>query len=382
MFLELIALLDVALWLYLLLAHGQFWRLIALKQDTPLPEVWPEVCVIIPARNEADMLDGTLASVLMSDYPQLHVLLVDDHSEDGTVHAARRIAKQCGAEDHLTLVSGRPLPGFKGKVAAMQSGLDYLTVSARTPRYVLFTDADVAYDRHMLKSLVAHAETGNYVLTSLMVRLRCKSIAERWLIPAFVYFFQLLYPFRRINNPSRKTAGAAGGCMLVRYEALAKTEGLWPIRHALIDDCALGKLLKQQGPIWLGLTQDVRSVRAYPKVRDIGAMVARTAYDQLGYSPLMLALSLLGLALAFLAPVAVAVTAEGIVQWLALVSWILMCLTYVPLLRFYRRPVFTSVLLPVVALFYMGFTVASACQYWRGRGGMWKGRMQATGFSR
>ena len=246
------------------------------------------------------------------------------------------------------------------------------------PDYLLFTDADIVYEPDVLTGLVARAQAGSLVLTSLMVKLRCESFAERLFVPAFIFFFQMLYPFAWVNDPRRATAGAAGGCMLVRRDVLRQSGGMAAIRDALIDDCALGKNLKSFGPIWLGLTERVRSIRAYPAVADIRRMVARTAYAQLRYSPLLLAGTVVGLALTYLAPVALTLFADGLAQYLGLVTWLMMAFAFRPTLRLYRMSALWGLALPVIAAIYMAFTLDSAYQHARGRGGMWKGRAQAN----
>ncbi len=373
-----VAYLSLAVWAYLLLAHGRFWEAHCLETpDSISRDTWPDVCIVIPARNEAEILDKTLPTLLTHDYPELRIILVNDNSEDSTAATAASIASQYPATDCLTVIQGHSRPGWKGKVAAMQWGLDHVA-NAIPPRYVLFTDADIAYDKGVIKRLVTHAEAGEYVLTSLMVHLRCKSLAERWLIPPFVYFFKLLYPFRWVNNPARKAAAAAGGCMLVRYDALMQAGGLEPIRKALIDDCALGRLMKRQGNIWLGLAHDICSIRAYPHVHDIRAMVARSAYDQLGYSPVNLAAALAGMILLYIAPVLLALFGHGTNRLLGIASWACMSLTFLPMIRFYGRPLLSCLTLPIIVAFYMAFTLDSAFQYRSGKGGQWKGRTQAT----
>ena len=230
----------------------------------------------------------------------------------------------------------------------------------------------------MLFRSVARAQAGGLVLTSLMVKLRCESFAERFFIPAFIFFFQMLYPFAWANNPRRSTAAAAGGCMLVRREVLNNAGGMASIRTALIDDCALAKILKAHGPIWIGLTDRVHSIRAYPSIGDIRSMVSRTAYAQLRYSPLLLAGTVLGLAITYLAPVALTLFASGLAQFLGLFTWLLMAFTFRPTLRFYGLSRLWGLALPAIAAIYMAFTLDSAYQHARGRGGMWKGRAQAN----
>ena len=241
----------------------------------------------------------------------------------------------------------------------------------------MFSDADIAYAPHVLTRLVAIACAKSSVLTSLMVKLRCESAAERWLVPAFVFFFQMLYPFAWVNDPRRRTAAAAGGCMLARREALAAAGGLEALRGALIDDCALGALMKRQGPIWLGLTESVHSLRAYPAFADFRRMVARSAFAELRYSPLRLAGAVAGMALVYLAPPFFALFAHGLAQAAGALAWAMMALALVPTLRLYERPLAGGLALPAIAAAYIAFTLDSAMQYWRGRGGYWKGRIQA-----
>lgn len=372
-----LAYLNLAAWLYLLLAHGRFWEVDCIEaSNTSVQSELPEVCVIIPARNEEDILDKTLPTLLTHNYPALKIILVNDNSEDGTASVATRMAGQYDTS-RLTVINGHLRPGWKGKVSAMQSGLDYIAEMNLAPRYILFTDADIAYDKGIIEHMVSHAEAGAYVLTSLMVRLRCKSRAEAWLIPAFVYFFKLLYPFQWVKDASRRTAAAAGGCLLVRYDALLKAGAMTSIRNALIDDCALGRLMKQQGRIWLGLTRKIMSVRPYPHIRDIRTMVARTAYNQLGYSPINLAGTTTGMCLLYILPVWLAFFYHGHLQYVGIAGWLCMSFTFLPMIRFYNRPQLLSMALPVIAVFYMLFTLDSAIQYWNGKGGLWKGRAQA-----
>ena len=233
------------------------------------PESWPAVVAIIPARDEADMIAHSVGSLLRQDYRgPFSVVVVDDQSADGTAAAALAAASAAGAADRLRIVAGTSVaPGWTGKLWAMRQGLSAVEASAAAPEFVLFSDADIAYAPHVLARLVAHRGARSSVLTSLMVKLRCESAAERWLVPAFVFFFQMLYPFAWVNDPDRRTAAAAGGCMLARREALAAAGGLEALRGALIDDCALGAIMKRQGPIWLGLTESVQSLRAYRDFR-------------------------------------------------------------------------------------------------------------------
>ncbi len=371
----------LVIWFYLLAARGAFW--LGLERDGEIAAgegVWPSVTAVIPARDEAECVGETIASLLRQDYPgEFAVILVDDQSRDGTAQVARNTAAALGATDRLTVLAGRALPaGWTGKLWAQQQGVEAVEAAPRSPAYILFTDADIVYAPDQLTRIAARAQSGGYVLTSLMAKLRCESLAERMFIPAFIFFFQMLYPFAWANDPRRATAAAAGGCMMVRRDALARAGGMASIRSALIDDCALAKRLKAQGPIWMGLTDGVRSLRAYPALEDIRRMVSRTAYAQLCYSPLLLAGTVLGLAITYLAPVLLALFAGGFARLLGTAAWFLMALAFQPILRFYRVSPLWGPALPATAAVYMAFTVDSAYQHARGRGGMWKGRAQAN----
>ena len=374
----------LAIWLYLIAARGGFWRA-AERDDARLPPEatavqWPPVSAVVPARDEAETVGEIIGSLLRQDYPgPFNVILVDDQSRDATAGVAHEAAAALGASERLTVISGRPLPaGWTGKLWAQQQGVEFACSMPHAPDYLLFTDADIVFERGAVASLVARAGHEHLVLNSLMVKLRCKSFAERMFVPAFVFFFQMLYPFAWANDPRRETAAAAGGCMLVRRETLQAAGGLAAIRGALIDDCALAKLLKPQGPIAIALTEHARSLRAYPSVHDIRSMVSRTAYAQLDYSPLLLAGTIAGLALVYLAPVALTVFADGVAQFLGLFVWLLMALAFRPTLRFYGLWAIWGLALPAIAAVYMAFTLNSAYQHARGRGGMWKGRAQAN----
>jgi hopene-associated glycosyltransferase HpnB len=371
----------LAIWLYLLAGRGGFW--LARQRDDAIPagvRSWPAMAAIIPARDEAECVGETISSLLRQNYPgEFAIILVDDQSRDATAQVARDAAAALGAADRLTVVSGRALPGgWTGKLWAQHQGVEVATAVPHPPIYLLLTDADIVYAPGALKGLVAQAQSGPYVLTSLMAKLRCESLAERMFIPAFIFFFQMLYPFSWANNPRHSTAAAAGGCMLVRHDALAQAGGMAAIRSALIDDCALAKVLKAHGPIWIGLTDNVRSSRAYPAIEDIRRMVSRTAYAQLRYSPLLLAGTVFGLAVTYLAPVALAVFAGGLARLLGFLAWLAMASALQPTLRFYRLSPLWGLTLPAIAAIYMAFTVDSAYQHARGRGGMWKGRAQGN----
>jgi hopene-associated glycosyltransferase HpnB len=371
----------LVIWLYLLAARGGFWQAADREEGGPAGNPpWPVISAVIPARDEAECIGDTVTSLLRQDYPgAFDVVVVDDQSRDGTAQIAQKAAESIGAGDRLTVISGRALPGgWTGKLWAQNQGVEFANGKPHPPDFVLFTDADIVYTPDVLTSLVGRAQAGGYVLTSLMVKLRCVSFAERLFIPAFIFFFQMLYPFAWANNPRSATAAAAGGCMLVRRGVLNDAGGMASIRAALIDDCALAKILKAHGPIWIGLTGRVHSIRAYPSIEDIRRMVSRTAYAQLRYSPLLLAGTVLGLAITYLAPVALTLFASGTAQFLGLFTWLLMAFAFRPTLRFYGLSGLWGLALPAIAAIYMAFTLDSAYQHARGRGGMWKGRAQAN----
>jgi hopene-associated glycosyltransferase HpnB len=378
---DIIASMVLLIWVYLLAGRGGFW--LGRERDDTVSGgqgPWPAVTAVIPARDEAECVGTTVSSLLRQDYTgRFNVILIDDQSRDGTAQIARDAAAAHGASDRLMVLSGRNLPaGWTGKLWAQHQGVEAASEMEKPAEFLLLTDADIVYASDALGRLVARAQSGGYVLTSLMAKLRCTSLAERMFIPAFIFFFEMLYPFAWANDPRRATAAAAGGCMLVRRSTLHEAGGMASIRHALIDDCTLAKRLKAHGPIWLGLTERVSSSRAYPVVDDIRRMVSRTAYAQLGYSPLLLAGTVLGLAVTYLAPVVLAVLATGVARVLGIAAWALMALAFQPILRFYRLSPLWGPALPAIAATYMAFTIDSAYQHARGRGGMWKGRAQGN----
>lgn len=381
-----LALLSLAIWLVLLLARGAFWR----TAGDMLPDAAPAgrdgggagpILAIVPARDEAEVLPRTLPSLLAQEVPGgVFILLVDDHSTDGTAEVARRLAAEAGHSARLDVVQSAPLPaGWTGKLWAMRCGLSTAEAAGTAPQRILFTDADIAWQPGALARLAAESERRGAVLASLMVRLRAASAAERWLIPPFVYFFRMLYPFRWVADPRRRTAAAAGGAMLIDRAALQRAGGLAAIRTALIDDVAMGTLMKREGPVWLGLTDAVHSVRAYGAVGDIRTMVVRSAYAELRYSPWRLLVAIAGLALTFLVPPVAALWGDGAVARLAgLAAWGMMALSFAPMAALYGVGLWRGALLPAVAALYGVFTVESAVRSWRGEGGRWKGRIQAA----
>lgn len=382
-----LALVSLTIWIYLLCFRGQFWRtdqrLPTTPLDSPAPS-YPSVCVIIPARNEAELLPATLRSLFAQDYPgALHIFVVDDHSTDGTADAAKKTADAAGKSQQLHLLSAEPLPpGWTGKLWALDQGIQAAKVL--TPDYFLLTDADIEHDRANVRQLVDQAVWHDRELVSLMVYLRCESFWEKLLIPAFVFFFQKLYPFRWINQPKNRMAGAAGGCSLIRSEALSRIGGIQAIRQALIDDCALAQAVKktrdnQHQGIWLGLTSSTRSLRPYDSLDTIWNMVARSAFTQLNYSPLLLVGTLVGMTVIYLVPpigmVLGLLTGEWSIALVNFFTYLLMSLAYLPIIQFYRCPVWFAFSLPAIGFLYTLMTIDSARRHWQGKGGEWKGRV-------
>jgi hopene-associated glycosyltransferase HpnB len=352
-------------WLYLALLHGRFWSAGPVLAAAR-PALAPEVDVVVPARDEAEGIAAALRSLLAQDFAgRFRVTLVDDGSSDGTGDIARGLG-----DARLTVIEGaaRP-PGWAGKLWAVHQG-----VAAGTAPFVLLTDADIVHAPTHLSSLLAQAERSGADLVSEMVELACESRAERWLVPAFVYFFQLLYPFSRVNNARSKVAAAAGGTVLVRRAALERIGGIEAIRGALIDDVALARKVKGSGGnIWLGHSALAKSARPYPGVADIWRMIARSAYVQLRYSPLLLLGTVIGLALLFWVP-PVALLTSGVSGWLGVAACAIMMATLLPTLRRFRLSPLRALLLPAMATFYMAATVGSAIDHHRGRGVVWKRR--------
>jgi hopene-associated glycosyltransferase HpnB len=372
-----IAGLSLLVWLWLLLAQGAFWRtdvrLPPLPRLDAEPATWPMVAVVIPARDEAEVLPLSLPSVLAQDYPgRSEVFLVDDGSSDGTGALARGLA--AGGRLPLTVTSpGPPPPGWTGKLWAVRHGIT-LAAERTDAEFLLLTDADIAHRADSLRELVRAAEGNSLDMVSQMARLRTATAWESLIVPAFVYFFAQLYPFRRVNRPAARTAAAAGGCVLIRSRAVRKAGVPDAIRHAVIDDVALARAVKLSGGrIWLGLADRVDSVRPYPGLAELWRMVSRSAYAQLRYSPFLLAATVAGLTLVYLVPPVA--TLSGSLAGAA--AWAVMAGTYLPMLRYYRKAWWWAPLLPFTAALYLLMTVDSAVQHHRGRGAAWKGRTYA-----
>ncbi|WP_017316987.1 glycosyltransferase [Mastigocladopsis repens] len=402
--------LSLAIWVILLGFWGQFWRCDQklTTQETDLPMLSP-ICAIIPARNEADLLPVTLRSLLSQDYPgSFTVILVDDSSTDGTANVARNVAQQLDKSQQLHVLCGEPLPpGWTGKLWALHQGIQYAQTLTPSPDYFLLTDADIEHDGLNLRCLLAKAQQEDLDLVSLMVQLRCESFWEKLLIPAFVFFFQKLYPFRWVNNPKKTTAAAAGGYILIRRAALVRIGGIQVVRQALIDDCALAQAVKsarrvegaedtereklpisptlssKKGHIWLGLSPLTKSLRPYASLAAIWEMVARTAFTQLNYSPLLLLGTLFGMTLVYLVPPISAIVGGLTLNWVlaatGLSGWLLMTIVYLPTVRFYTSSPWLACCLPLIAFVYTLMTLDSALRHWQGRGGAWKGRVYSRG---
>ena len=376
-----VAALSLLIWLYLALFHGRFWRADQRLEATPPDrQSWPAVVAVIPARNEAAVVGIAIRSLLGQDYPgPLHLVLVDDRSSDGTGRLAREAGARLRGGKALTIVTGERLAeGWSGKTWALHQGVRAAKQISPNAEYFLLVDADIEHEPRALRQLVAKAEDERCDLVSLMVMLHCEDLIERFLIPAFVYFFQQLYPFPESNKRGSDVAAAAGGCMLVRRTALDRAGGIEGIRGELIDDCALARRIKATGSIWIGLTEKTRSVRPYNGVGDVWDMVARTAYTQLGQSLSRLVGAVIGMALTYLAPpvlvVVGLVTGAGQIAAMGALAWIIMVVTYAPTLRLYGQPAVAGFALPAVAVLYTLMTIDSAKQHWQGRGGAWKGR--------
>ncbi len=375
----LVAAIPLAIWIYLFLARGNFWQL--REDDTQSQHLasWPRVVVIVPARNEAETIAQSVSSLARQDYPgELSIIVVDDHSEDGTASLARNAAEKSGAAGRIAIHPAADLPpGWTGKLWALSEGLQ--SAANQSAEFFWFTDADVEHAPDTLHRLVFRAEKDSLDLVSLMVLLQAKTLPERLLIPPFLYFFLMLYPPRWIADPYASTAGAAGGCILLRRNVLAPIRGIASIRGEVIDDCALARVVKKNGGrIWLGLTRASVSLRGYGTFTEIRNMIARTAFTQLRHSILFLVIALAGLFVTFLLPWFSFLSGEDPAWFLASTAICLMTVTFGVTVRFYALPWPWALTLPLAAAYYGYATCVSAVRYWLGRGGQWKGRTQAT----
>ena len=383
---NIVGILALGIWLHLFFGRGWFWQVSRADADRmargPL-QAWPSVVAIVPARNEAETIGKVVTGLVQQNYlGPLSIVVVDDHSEDGTGDIASRIARETSPQDRVRIVHASDLPrGWTGKLWALNEGVASSTASGAAeepPVYYWFTDADIIHGPDTLQRLVTRAEKDRLDLASLMVLLQAKTLPERALIPAFLYFFLMLYPPRWIADDDLATAGAAGGCILLKREALARIGGFAAIRGDIIDDCALAKAIKiSGGNVWMGLTRKSESLRAYKTFGEIRDLIARTAFTQLRYSALILAGTLAGMCLTYLAPVLLLFSHDSTARTLGLAAWILMLVSFLPTVRFYRLSLLWAPLLPLTALFYTYATCLSAVRYWMGKGGSWKGRSQA-----
>ena len=372
-----IAVASFLIWLYLAGVRGGFWRIQRfILPPASVPDHAPLIAAVVPAREEADVIADSLGSLLNQQGVRMHIFLVDDCSTDGTAATAARAVESAGKSSQLTILQGLPLPGgWSGKLWAVQQGIE--RARSLNPDFLLLTDADIVHSPESIQTLASLSGVGNYDLVSLMVRLHCRTLAERALIPAFVFFFLMLYPPSWIADPKRSIAGAAGGCMLIRPHALERVGGIAAIRNEIIDDCALARRVKTSGGrVWLGLTADTRSIRPYGSFAAIGKMISRAAFNQLRHSGLLLLATVVGLAVTYLAPPLLVFSARPAATYLGAASWLMMALSFLPTVRLYRLNPLWTLLLPAIALFYLGATIHSAFKFWIGKGGEWKGRVQ------
>jgi hopene-associated glycosyltransferase HpnB len=378
---QVLAILSLLIWVVLTFFRGAFWQVLAFDDDIAKQESltrWPRVVAIVPARNEAEFIARTVESLVRQDYPgELRVVVVDDHSGDGTGDLARQAAARAGAAERVLVQRGATLQsGWTGKLLAMQQGVE--SAGAQESEYFWFTDADIEHAPDTLRRVVQRAEREKLDLVSLMALSQVNSPSEHLLIPPFLYFFLKLYPPNWIANRKAKTAGAAGGCVLLKREALDRMGGLAAIRGEVIDDCTMAHAVKRSGGgLWMGLTRKSVSLRTYATFTEIKDLIARTAFTQLGYSTLLLAATLLGMFVTYLLPVILTFSGQPVVWRLGLAAWALMAITYLPTVRFYKLSPLWAAALPLAAAFYTYATWISAVRYWMGRGGQWKGRAQA-----
>ncbi len=391
-----LGIITLGIWLHLFFGRGWFWRVGRLDADREPGEAlgeWPSVMTVVPARNEAETIGRAVVGLVKQDYPgAFSVVVVDDHSEDATASVAQQVAADSGAGERLSIVSASALAaGWTGKLWALKEGVSSedatdsgapgageQAATSEVPTYYWFTDADVEHAPDTLRRLVARAERDRLDLASLMVLLQAKTLPERALIPAFLYFFLMLYPPKWIADEELGTAGAAGGCILLRREALARIGGFEAIRGEVIDDCALAKAVKLSGgKVWMGLTRKSTSLRAYGTFGEIRDLIARTAFTQLRYSAVLLAGTLAGMLLTYVAPLLLLSAHDSTARLLGFAAWLLMSASFLSTVRFYRLSIVWALLLPLPAVFYTYATWLSAVRYWRGKGALWKGRAQA-----
>jgi hopene-associated glycosyltransferase HpnB len=374
-----VSLMVLVIWLLLFFAWGNFWQIWEFDSDRaqfPAPPEWPRVTAVVPARNEAASIEAVIRAFAAQDYAGgFSVIVVDDHSDDGTARLAFRAATDTNSASRVRVISAPHLiGGWTGKLWALHAGVN----ESAAAEFYWFTDADVVHAPDTLRRLVSRAQAGSLDLTSLMVLLRAETFAESLLIPAFLYFFLMLYPPKWIADRNSRTAGAAGGCILLRQAALKRVGGLAAIRDEVIDDCALARAVKRSGgTIWMGLTRASRSLRSYEHFSQIRDVIARTAFTQLRYSPILLTGTLVAMILTFVLPLALTFSGNIRVWPFALAAWCLMTASFLPTVTCYRLRAIWAPLLPLAALFYTYATCLSAARYWRGRGGQWKGRSQA-----
>tara|TARA_Y100001968_G_scaffold29256_1_gene22638 strand:- start:1059 stop:2207 length:1149 start_codon:yes stop_codon:yes gene_type:complete len=365
--------LSLIIWLLLKFFRGGFWRADQFLSQSGSLRKWPAVVVIIPARNEEQTISDAVTSLAEQDYPgSIHIVVVDDESSDATQSLV-------GNWPNLHVIQGVALPkGWTGKLWAVQQGLNYVKAHLPSATFILMTDADIKHGRKNIRELVFKAESESLHLVSLMVMLRTKSFWEKLLIPAFVFFFQKLYPFSWVNDPKKKTAAAAGGCILIRRQTLVPADSLKTVRDQLIDDCAIGKEIKARGPIWLGITKETHSLRAYQSLQDVWNMVTRNAFRQLGYSSIALIVTVVGMVLTYLVPPITLfygfINNHYAVAFIGGLAWIIMSLAYMPTLRYYGEKSWWVFWLPVTATLYTLMTFSSALRHWQGHGSVWKGR--------
>ena len=372
------ACLPLSIWIYLVTARGGFWRVSKHLAPITTSSVYTKrVVAVVPARDEAEVIHQAITSLLGQNIsPSIDVVLVDDSSSDGTADIARAAADSLGKQDRLTILDGLPLPeGWTGKMWAVAQGIR--VAETLCPDFLLLTDGDISHSPDNVAELVSIAEQHRCDLASYMVKLATVTVAERALIPAFVFFFFMLYPPAWIYSSRRRTAGAAGGCILIRREVLERIGGIASIRNQVIDDCALAQAVKDYGGrLWLGLTPGTSSIRSYGSFAGIGNMIARTAFNQLNHSPLLLIGTVAGLFFTYALPPLLVFKGSPVQRRLGGAAWLLMSAAYLPTVRFYKRSLLWSIALPPISLFYMGATFYSALRYWRRQGGAWKGRVQ------